>query len=216
MAIEDESRVWNRLPPSQRRSGFCRHACHYRKDGKIREISSGFEFDDIYNCDETDIYLKEPSTLSYTIEELASGTKPERGTGSQVSILFCVNASGSSLARAGTVEALRPVDIDNNKAVTKRYAPASKITNCDAWSLIPYSWSNVKASIVKHYFCKAKVLSQEQVDKLLRDSVKVEEPTPLYPPVADRDASRVKGRYVRLIASIMDGDTIQLFLDKNQ
>ncbi|OAQ23518.1 hypothetical protein K457DRAFT_58621, partial [Linnemannia elongata AG-77] len=64
---------------------------------KIREISSGFELDDIYNCDETDMYLKEPSTLLYTIEELASGAKPERGTGSQVSILFCVNASGSSL-----------------------------------------------------------------------------------------------------------------------
>ncbi|KAG0047991.1 hypothetical protein BGZ89_004733 [Linnemannia elongata] len=64
----------------------------------IREISSGFELDDIYNCDETDKYLKEPSTLSYTIEELASGAKPERGTGIQVSILFCVNASGSLLA----------------------------------------------------------------------------------------------------------------------
>lgn len=105
----------------------------------------------------------------------------------------------------------------SNKAVTKRYATVSKITNCDAWSLIPYAWSNVKTSTVKHYFCKAKVLSKEQVDKLLlRDSVKVEEHTPVYPPVAHRDASRVKGRYVCLITSIMDGDTIQLFLDNNQ
>ncbi|KAG0250771.1 hypothetical protein BGZ95_007103, partial [Linnemannia exigua] len=44
----------------------------------------------------------------------------------------------------------------------------------------------------------------------------VEEKTPLYLPVADADASRVKGRYVRLIASIKDGDRIQFFLDTNQ
>lgn len=104
----------------------------------------------------------------------------------------------------------------SNKAVTKRYATARKITNGDAWSLIPYAWSHVKASTVRHCFCKAEVLSKEQVDKLQRDSVNVEEHTPLYPPVADRDASRVKGRYVRLIASIMDGDRIQFSLDKNQ
>ncbi|KAG0346695.1 hypothetical protein BGZ54_005125, partial [Gamsiella multidivaricata] len=37
-----------------------------------------------------------------------------------------------------------------------------------------------------------------------------------YPPVADKDASQVRRRYVRLIASVMDGDKIQFSLDKNQ
>jgi hypothetical protein len=78
---------------------------------KIREISSGFEPDDIYNCDETGMYLKELSTHSYTTKEFLSGAKPERGTSNRVSILFCVNASGSSLVRAATVKALRPVVI---------------------------------------------------------------------------------------------------------
>ncbi|KAF9080112.1 hypothetical protein BGX29_005614, partial [Mortierella sp. GBA35] len=67
--------------------------------------------DNIYNCDETGMYLKELSTHSYTTEELASGAKPERGSANRVSILFCVNATGSSLARAATVEALRPLVI---------------------------------------------------------------------------------------------------------
>jgi hypothetical protein len=77
---------------------------------EIRNICADFEPDDIYNCDETDMYLKELSTHSYTTEEFMSGAKPERGE-SRVSILFCVNASGSSLARAETVEALRPLVI---------------------------------------------------------------------------------------------------------
>jgi len=77
---------------------------------EIRKICSNFEPDDIYNCDETGLYLKELSAHSYTTEELMSGTKAERGA-SRVSILFCVNATGSSLARAATVEALRPLVI---------------------------------------------------------------------------------------------------------
>jgi hypothetical protein len=75
---------------------------------EIRNICSGFEPENIYNCDETGLYLKELSTHSYTMEELTSGVKPERGA-SRVSILFCVNATGSSLVRAATVEALRPL-----------------------------------------------------------------------------------------------------------
>ncbi|KAI7819944.1 hypothetical protein BC939DRAFT_459074 [Gamsiella multidivaricata] len=49
---------------------------------------------------------RELSTHSYTTAEFKSGAKPERGK-SRVSILFCVNASGSSLDRAD-VTALRP------------------------------------------------------------------------------------------------------------
>lgn len=100
---------------------------------EIREICSSFELDDIYNCDETGMYLKELSTHSYTMEELASGAKPERGTGSRVSILFCVNASGSSLARAGTVEALRPVVIGK---YTNKPCYSMKRVGLAKWRLI--------------------------------------------------------------------------------
>jgi hypothetical protein len=77
---------------------------------EIRNICSKFKSEDIYNCDETGMYLKELSTRSYTMEEFESGVKPERGE-ARVSILFCVNASESSLVRAATVKALRPLVI---------------------------------------------------------------------------------------------------------
>ena len=80
---------------------------------EIRNICSEFELNDIYNCDETGMYLKELSTHSYATEEFISGVKPERGT-SRVPILFCVNASGSSLERAAVVEALRLQVIGND------------------------------------------------------------------------------------------------------
>ncbi|KAI1300507.1 hypothetical protein EDD11_006182 [Mortierella claussenii] len=63
---------------------------------EIRNICSDYKPDNIYNCDETGMYLKVLFNHSYTTEEFT---------------LFCVNASGSSLARAGTVEALRPLVI---------------------------------------------------------------------------------------------------------
>ena len=53
----------------------------------------------------------------------------------------------------------------SNKAVTQQYATGKKITNGEAWSLIPYAWSHVKASTVRHCFCKAGVLSMAQVDR---------------------------------------------------
>ena len=77
---------------------------------EVRNICSKFEPDDIYNCDETGMYLRELTTHSYTTKEFMSGTKPARGE-SRVPILFCVNATGSSLARAAAVEALRPLVI---------------------------------------------------------------------------------------------------------
>ena len=65
-------------------------------------------------------------------------------------------------------------------------------------------------------FLQSGVLSMAQVERLERESLDVEEQTPLYPLVSDTDSSRVKGRYMRLIASVMDGDRIQSSLDKNQ
>ncbi|KAI1288751.1 hypothetical protein EDD11_009693 [Mortierella claussenii] len=104
----------------------------------------------------------------------------------------------------------------SNKAITKEYATGEKITNGEAWSLIPYAWSHIKAATVRHCFCKAGVLSKAQSDKLEQESIHVEEQTPLYPPVTDTDASEVKGHYVRLIASVMDGDRIRFSLDRDQ
>jgi len=77
---------------------------------EIRNICSDFDPDDILNCDETGMYLKELSTRTYTMEEWTSGVKAERGE-ARVTILFCVNATGSSLFRAASVEALRPLVI---------------------------------------------------------------------------------------------------------
>ncbi|KAG0248208.1 hypothetical protein BGZ95_008156, partial [Linnemannia exigua] len=74
---------------------------------ELRNICSVSEPNDIYTCSEIAMCLKELSTHTYTTEDLISGSKPDRGA-SRVSILFCVNASGSSLSRAAVEEALRP------------------------------------------------------------------------------------------------------------
>jgi len=92
---------------------------------EIRNICSNFEPDDIYNCDETGMYLKELSTRSYTTEEFVSGAKAERGE-ARVSILFCVNATGSSLARAAKVEALRPLVIGKYSNIPHHCSKESK------------------------------------------------------------------------------------------
>jgi len=80
---------------------------------EIRAVCATYPVDDIYNCDETGVYLKELVTRSYTIPEEKSGVKANRSC--RVSILFCVNASGSSLALAERedMSALRPLVIGN-------------------------------------------------------------------------------------------------------
>jgi len=110
----------------------------------------------------------------------------------------------------------RYLEMLSNKAITKEYATGEKIANGEAWSLIPYAWSHVKPLTVRHCFCKAGVLTKAQVDKLEQESIRVEERLPLYPSMTDMDESQVKQRYVRLIASAMDGDRIQFSLDQNQ
>ncbi|KAK3831317.1 MAG: hypothetical protein JOS17DRAFT_744978 [Linnemannia elongata] len=104
----------------------------------------------------------------------------------------------------------------SNKSITKEYATGEKITKGEAWSLIPYAWSHVKALTTRYCFCKAGVLSKAQVNKLEQESLYLDERPPLYPPMANTDVSQLRQRYVRLIASIMDGDKIQFSLDKNQ
>ncbi|KAG0336556.1 hypothetical protein BG004_007999, partial [Podila humilis] len=45
---------------------------------KLREICAQFLPDDIYNCDETGVYLKEISAKSHTIEDGTGGVKADR------------------------------------------------------------------------------------------------------------------------------------------
>lgn len=88
---------------------------------EIRKICSEYNPEDIYNCDETGMYLLEVPARSYSIPELKRGAKATRGTGSRVSVLFCINATGSSLAREVNIPALRPLVI--GKYIYKLAAP---------------------------------------------------------------------------------------------
>lgn len=74
---------------------------------EINKICGEYHFDDIYNCDETGFYLTDMSCLSLTTQNMVSGVKPKRSA--RVSILFCVNASGSSLSKSQKITALRPL-----------------------------------------------------------------------------------------------------------
>jgi hypothetical protein len=100
----------------------------------------------------------------------------------------------------------RYLEILSNKAVIKKCATGEKITNSEAWSLIPNAWSHVKALSVRHCFSKADVLPKAQIDRLKQEPLDAEEQTPLYPPLEDSESVQVKGRFVRLIALVMDGD----------
>jgi len=73
---------------------------------EIRALASLFKPRNIVNCDETGFYLKELSDKSYTTDS-TSGAKPNRS--SRVSILFCINADGSSLALANKIDAFKPL-----------------------------------------------------------------------------------------------------------
>lgn len=77
----------------------------------IREICAEYNPEDIYNCDETGMYLKELDTKSYTVIKSSEGAKAARDC--RVSILFCISASGSSLALAKKYPALKPLVICN-------------------------------------------------------------------------------------------------------
>ncbi|KAF9176502.1 hypothetical protein BGZ50_000526, partial [Haplosporangium sp. Z 11] len=226
---------------------------------EIRNICSELDPDDIYNCDETGMYLKELSTRSYTTKELTSGahlvrniqhcpevpiTSERYGNGYMTMDLFktwltlWMTAFPTAVFYLSThVEHTAPLDAANlattihlqerhgsifylemlsNKAIAKECATGEKITNGEVWPLIQYAWSQVRAMMMRHYFCKAGILSKAQVDKLEQESMNVEERPPLYPSMADTDVNQAKRRYVRLIASVMNGDKIRFSLDRNQ
>jgi len=77
----------------------------------IRNLCAQYTADNIFNCDETGMYLKELDTKSYTTLQSTSGAKAIRDC--RVSILFCINASGSSLSKANSMDSLRPLVIGN-------------------------------------------------------------------------------------------------------
>ncbi|KAF8932384.1 Tigger transposable element-derived protein 6 [Haplosporangium gracile] len=219
---------------------------------EIRNICSDFEPDNIYSCDETGMYLKELSTHSYTTEELASGSKPKRGAASCVSILFCVNASGSSLARARMAETLRPLAIGKYASTELEESGHARQQESSAYRLMwstrqvyqqgptcrrDMKTSSNRASATQfdiRYPTFGRRNNQRiqttlprdaqqqtrykgaQIDELEQDSINVEKRPPLYPPVGATDASQTRRYYVRLVASVMDGDKIQLSLGKDQ
>lgn len=110
----------------------------------------------------------------------------------------------------------RYVEMLINKAIVKKYATQKKITNGEAWSLIPYAWSQVKASTLRHCFRTTKVLPKTISDKLEEGSVDVRERQPMYPPEAELDKERMKRHFVRIIASTMDEQEFKFGLDNNQ
>jgi len=73
---------------------------------QIRELCSQYHPNNIYNCDETGLYLRELDTRTYTVAPTAKGSKASRA--SRVTILFCINATGTSLALAEHKDALKP------------------------------------------------------------------------------------------------------------
>jgi hypothetical protein len=73
---------------------------------EIRALCSTYPLDDIYNCDETGLYLKELDTKTYTVAPTLKGAKATRA--SRVTILFCINATGTSLAMADKMDTLKP------------------------------------------------------------------------------------------------------------
>lgn len=78
---------------------------------EIRQLCSQYDPENIYNCDETGLYLKELNYKSYTVEGKNAGGKPHRDC--RVSLLVCVNASGSSILKAEDMSALRPLVLGN-------------------------------------------------------------------------------------------------------
>jgi len=73
----------------------------------IRQICSQYTPDNILNCDETGWYVKELDTKSYTTAISTSGAKAIRDC--RITVLLCINASGTSLAMAKEKKSLRPL-----------------------------------------------------------------------------------------------------------
>ena len=78
---------------------------------EIRQLCAQYTPDNIFNCDETGMYVKELDTKSYTTPLSTSGAKAIRDC--RVSVLFCINASGTSLAMVKEKKSLRPLVIGN-------------------------------------------------------------------------------------------------------
>jgi len=78
---------------------------------EIRQLCAQYTPDNIFNCDETGMYVKELDTKSYTDPTSTSGAKAIRDC--RVSVMFCVNASGTSLAMAKKKKSLRPLVLGN-------------------------------------------------------------------------------------------------------
>ncbi|KAF9551131.1 hypothetical protein EC957_010017 [Mortierella hygrophila] len=121
---------------------------------EIRTICSEYDPDDIYNCDETEMYLLEVPAHSYSIPEF-SGSAKEMGGHTFALRRLPANSTSVTLpldAGVTSVFKRRYVEMITYQAIVNRYASGKKVTNGEAWSLIPYAWSQVKTSTIRHCF----------------------------------------------------------------
>ncbi|KAG0360632.1 Tigger transposable element-derived protein 6 [Gamsiella multidivaricata] len=75
----------------------------------VRQLCAQYTPDNIFNCDEIGFYLQELDGKFYTTLGSKSGAKANRCC--RVSTLFCINASGSSLAMVDAKGLLKPLVI---------------------------------------------------------------------------------------------------------
>ncbi|KAG0247932.1 hypothetical protein DFQ27_001396, partial [Actinomortierella ambigua] len=94
---------------------------------ELQRICGTYDLKDIFNCDETGLYLTELSDRTYTTSEFTAGKKPKRG--SRVSILFCINADGSSLRLSENITALRPFVLSQHLPKDARVLPTHLMTS---------------------------------------------------------------------------------------
>ncbi|KAG0274622.1 hypothetical protein BGZ96_004174 [Linnemannia gamsii] len=73
---------------------------------EIRQLCAMYDPENINNYDETGLYLRELNSKSYTTIGNIAGGKADRSA--RVSIWFCVNATGSSIIKVETIDALKP------------------------------------------------------------------------------------------------------------
>ncbi|KAG0271032.1 hypothetical protein BGZ95_001230, partial [Linnemannia exigua] len=106
---------------------------------EIRKICSEYNPDDIYNCDETGIFIN--IFKRYYVEMLT------------------------------------------NQAIVNKYVHGRKVTKGEAWSLILYAWSQVKASTLRQCFRTSKVLPKTMADNLDERSADVQKRQSIYPQV---------------------------------
>ncbi|KAG0225739.1 hypothetical protein BGW42_004110 [Actinomortierella wolfii] len=192
---------------------------------QLRGICKMFNPEDIYNADETGFYLREPSKWSYTTASKTGGVKPDRAHNDidkgdpetkqpwqhlRIERLPPNSTSVTQPLDAGIISVFKRkfLEMLGSQTLAKAYG-GKKISNGEAWGLIPYAWSHVKRSTVRHCFLATKLVDMSAVN-LERRAVDVEKGhgiaglSPKWPPVAEQDKERAQAQHLRMVISAMD------------